>query len=107
MINATQSERLKANWGYKADAMACMAEVRLYDPMSHWQCFIYAMNPEDDNEIQCILSVGNNTAPAIARWTLPEIIALYNSIGEGVQIDPEYRPRMASQIFKMLNDRTI
>ncbi len=102
MINATQSTKLKANWGYKADAMACYAEVRLYDPLSKWQCFVYAQNPEDDNEIQCIISAGNNLPPQVTQWTITDLRGLYNAHGEGVETDTEYRPRQASQIFKSL-----
>ena len=103
MITTEQSKKLKANWGVKADSMACLAELRVYDPLSSWQCYIFAQNPENDNEIMCLISGGKNLEPMVTEWTLHELSLLYNAHGEGVQIDQEYRPRRAAELFKILN----
>lgn len=102
MINAYQKKILKENWGDKADCLSCLAEVRLYDALSFWQCFIYAMNPENENEIMCIVSAGKNLQPENTEWTMSEISSLYNSDGEGVEMDFGFRPRRALEILKTL-----
>lgn len=103
LINPKESERLQENWGEKADALACNAEVRLYDPMSAWECYIYAQNPENDDEVMCIISTGKNSEISIEEWTLDAIRFLYNGEGVGVDRDDEYRPRLASEVFKQLH----
>ncbi len=104
MITNKQKEKLKANWGEKADCMASNAEVRVYDPLSAWTCYIYALSPEDDNTIKCIIVGGKNDEPMDTEWSLYELSMLYNSEGEGVIIDREYRPRQAAELFKLLNE---
>jgi hypothetical protein len=103
LINSAQSEKLKANWGDKAESMACMAEVRVYDPLSFWECYIFAQNPEDENEIMCLIHTNKLSSPGVSKWTLQELCALYNQDGEGVEVDQEYRPRRTAELFKILN----
>lgn len=99
MISNTQKEKLKACWGEKADSMTCLAEVRVFDPLSNWECYIYAMNPDNDDEICCII---NGFCVEVCDWSLEELCNRFNSEGERVQIDYEYRPRRALEIFKKL-----
>lgn len=107
MLNNKQIEKLTANWGEKADSMACFAEVRVYDPLSFWECYIFALNPEDNDEIDCIVKVGKDQAPTVERWFLTNIKGLFNYHGEGVQLDNEYRPRRAAELFKKLSELRI
>ena len=37
--------KLQANWGDKADSYDCYAWMRLYDPESRWECYVYAIDP--------------------------------------------------------------
>lgn len=97
--------KLMKNWGDKAECMECNAEFRVYDPKSYWQCFLLAMNPENQQEIKCIISGGNNLEPTLTEWTDYELSLLYNDDGEGVQIDTEYRPRKAAEIWRKLNEQ--
>ena len=92
-------QKLLANWGEKASSMACMAEVRIYDPLSPWQCYIYAMNPEDENEILCIIK-GHEVE--VCEWKMSELEIAFNSDGEPPLIDDEYRPILASEVYKKL-----
>jgi len=103
MLNSAQIDKLKANWGQKADSLACYAEVRVYDPLSFWECYIFAMNPEDDDEIECIVKVGKDQPASVEKWFMTNIKGLFNSHGEGVQVDDEYRPRRAAELFKQLS----
>jgi len=107
MLNHKQIEKLKANWGEKAEAMSCFAEVRVYDPNSFWECYIYSLNPEDEDEIDCIVKVGKDQPACVERWFLTNIKCLFNSHGEGVKVDLEYRPKRAAELFKKLNESRI
>ena len=103
MIKQKQMEKLKASWGVIAESMDCKAEVRVYDPLSLWECYIYSMNPDNEDEIMCLISGGKNLEPIITQWKLSELSYLYNADGEGVEIDEEYRPRHIAEILKRLN----
>lgn len=107
MLNNKQIEKLNANWGERADSMACYAEVRIYDPSSYWECYIYALNPEDNDEIDCIVKVGRDQPPCVERWFLTNIKGLFNSQGESVEVDNEYRPRRTAELFKKLSETRI
>lgn len=107
MFNETQIEKLKSNWGARAEALACYAEVRLFDPSSAWQCYLLAMNPDNTDEVNCMISANSKVSPEISNWSLQEIFSLYNSEGEGVKIDEDYRPRRAAELFKKLSELII
>lgn len=104
MITDSQREKLKQSWGEKAEAMQCYAQVRVYDPSSLWECYIYALNPENDDECMCIIKVSRHVEPSIARWYLTDISLLFNENGDGVSIDTEYRPMRAAELWKKLNE---
>lgn len=100
MLTTNQLKRLRANWGEKADAMECNAEVKVYDPQSKWECYLLAINPDDDDELICIVK---GFGKEITTWSMSGLALLYNDQGEGVQIDHEFRPRKASEVFKNIN----
>ncbi len=100
MLTEKQKDKLKSNWGEKADSLQCLAEVRIYDPCSNWQCYIYAMNPENEDEIKCIIE--GFIVSIEEKWQMSSIENLYNSNGESVKIDEEYRPKRADEVFKNL-----
>ncbi len=97
MIATHKIKILTDNWGEKAEGLACKAEVRVYDPLSSWECYIYAMNPEDRDEICCIL---NAETVEICRWNISRIFQCYNGCGEPPVLDKEYRPQEVQQILK-------
>jgi hypothetical protein len=104
VITIKQKEKLKASWGEKASSMACMAEVKVYDPLSPWACYIYALNPDDEDEICCIIK---GFVIEACEWRLSELARRFNCEGEGVQIDHSFRPQLASKLFKILNQGAI
>ena len=106
LLSDKQKERLKANWGEKADSLACYAEVRVYDPLSPWECYLYAMNPEDEDEVETIVKASKMMPASLERWYMTNILGLFNQDGEGVEVDEEYRPIRASELFKKLNEGT-
>jgi len=107
MINNSQRNKLIANWGEKADSLACYAEIRVFDPLSEWQCYIFAMNPRDEDEIACLIKTHEFGEVEICEWSMKELEQMYNSNGEGVQVDREYRPKIATQILKQLKENQV
>ena len=103
MLNNQQKEKLKNNWA-NADSMECMAEVRVYDPLSFWECYIYAMNPEDEDIIACIIK---GFTLEVCVWSMSELEKNFNRDGEFLEVDIEYRPRRALDVFKRLQGITI
>lgn len=102
MLSDQQKDKLKSYWGDKATSMNCLAEVRVYDPLSSWACYIYAMNPDNEDEISCII---NGFTVEAVEWCLSELQSRYNEQGDSPQLDHEYRPRRAAELFKYLNAR--
>jgi len=101
MITAQQKTKLMANWGEKAESMACYAEVRLFDPLSPWECYIYAMNPENEDEVACIISA---FSPDATTASLEALQSCFNSNGYPPMVDHEFRACRASELLKQLND---
>lgn len=97
-------ERLKRSWGSIAESMQCYAELRYYDPVSTWECYVYAVDPSDEDTCLCIIKVHKNDHAVLDEWSLNAIRALYNEQGEGVCLDMEYRPMRACELFKRLNE---
>ena len=106
MITISQSTiaKLKANWGDKAEALDCKAELRVYDPLSRWVCYIFAMNPANENEIKVLVSLRPNMQPMMLECTLDDINLRYNQDGEHMEVDAEYRPRDVSTLFIKLSE---
>lgn len=96
-------QRLLNNWGDKASAMACYAEVKLWDRRSGWAVYIMAMNPEEEDEVYGIL---HTDRIEVGAYTMKELGASYNTYGEYPVLDPDYRRRWASELFKQLNEET-
>jgi len=104
VLTFEKKERLKQSWGDKAEAMECNAEVRVYDPNSSWQCFIYAMNPEDENEIMTIEAFGRPYEIHHGVGEMSRLLNMYQSNGEPLEIDFEFRPRNAGEILRKLRE---
>lgn len=98
MISDQERKRLLINWPHR-DSIACVAEVRLFDELSDWQCLLLAMNPDDEDEVYCLISGFHAEWSA---WRLSEIMQRYNEHGEQVCKDMEYRPRRAYEIYNQL-----
>jgi len=94
-------EVLKGNWGEKADALNCYAEIKFIDPLSDWACYIFALNPNDENEIDCLIK---GQTIELCKWSLIDLGNCFNSEGERPKIDTEFRRTRASQLFKKLSE---
>lgn len=102
MLSNLQKENLFKSWGEIADSMQCKAEVRVYDPLSSWECYIYALNPEDEDEMCCVI---NGFYVEAIKWRLSDLFSYYNMHGEAAEIDYEFRPREIGEIYKILKSK--
>lgn len=99
MIPKNVQERLKSNWGDKADALNCNVECRVYDPTypkTEW--LIYAMNPDNDEELMTIECFMGEVE--CIPMSLISLNGFFNAGGEKMVVDEKYRPRQASVVFK-------
>ena len=89
-------EQLLLNWDRKD--LLCRAELRYFDPKSKWECFIYAINPSDEDEMKCFITGEEST---IEEWKFSEMAKLYNQDGESPIIDLNFRPRSLATILTL------
>lgn len=89
---------LKKNWGEKADALDCYAEVKLIDPKSSWCCYIFAMDKNEEN-VQTLL-YSDSIGPEIYTLCIDDIHLMYNQDGEHPIIDTEYRRTRVQELLK-------
>ena len=99
MLNQEILDALKANWGEKANAMNCYTEVKFVDESGKWYCYVYALDPNDEDTIACILP-----NPRAIEWSLKELYATYDLNGEYVQEDQEFRRIRTAELFKKLSE---
>jgi len=95
-------KQLLRNWGEAAEALNCFCPIKYIDKASHWECFVYALNPSDEDEILCII---NAMSVESTKWSLKELLSCYNAEGDYVVIDDEYIPVHLTNILKRLNER--
>lgn len=100
MISEQMKEKLKHNWGEKADALHCFCEVKIQEPAGRWECYIYAINPEDED--QCMGIMKFNTMVSAQEWSIQDLMHTYNYKGEYPIIDKEFRRRKADVLYKKL-----
>lgn len=100
MLTQSQKHSLISQWD-KANCVAldCLAYVRFYDPLSQWECYLYAMNPEDHNHVVCLI---NGFSISLESWNLEEISERYNSMGDHAVIDYEFIPIKVKRLIDRL-----
>jgi hypothetical protein len=100
-ISYQQKQKLMKNWD-NAHGLQCNAELRVYDPISSFQCYIIGMYDEDEDTIYCIIQTNKCDNPKTTLYTISQLEEMYNEHGEGLEVDIEYRPRQASEILTQL-----
>lgn len=90
MLTEKMKEKLKSNWGDKASALDCYAEVRFIDRLSRWSCYIFALDPVTEDSIMCFIP--HSYYDEIMEWSLKDLYSCYDKEGEPLTIDEEYRP---------------
>ncbi len=101
MIPEALKTKLKENWCEDDTALYKKAIVRLYDPTSTWECYLIAMDKEEQ-DVLCIIHPHKHAPYEFTGWTIGELSYLYNENGEGIQIDDEFVPCQASVIMKKM-----
>lgn len=89
---------LMANWGDKADALDCFVPIKLIDPVLNWACYIFAMNPDYQDIVSCVIVHGTDCE--IYTLSLSYVLSSYNHEGEGPKVDDEFRTVHLSKILK-------
>lgn len=104
MINAKIKEQLKKNWGEKATALDCYAEVKLIDPLSSWACYIFAMD-ESEEVVHCLL-YSDAIGVEIYTQCMYDIQSMYNEEGEHPVVDQEFRRTRVTELLRRLRNDT-
>ena len=95
-------ERLMSSWGSMAEAMECHCELKFIDPLTGWSCYIYAINPYNEDEIACII---HDKDVDVCLWSLQSLYNNYNRDGEYPIIDKEYRTQKTCDLYRKLLKR--
>lgn len=94
---------LMTQWGEKANSLSCDILVKYIDPLGDWACYIYALDPTDQDTIRCI--VVDHDDFEVIYWSLEELYKTYNREGDFPIIDEEFRPWNAQKFLKRLEMR--
>jgi hypothetical protein len=97
-------ESLKKNWGEKADALDCYAEVKFTDPLSSWCCYVFAMD-QNEELLRCLL-YSDPMGVEIYTLCMLDIQSMYNEEGEHPVIDQEYRRTRVAELIRRLSNDT-
>lgn len=104
MLSEKLKEKLMANWGDKAECLACNAEAKLYDPMGKWECYLIAINPEDHDEGKAIIVDAERGVSTYSIF-VPQMLSRWNGYGDFMQFDEYFVPRNASALLQTLKYR--
>ena len=102
MLSDKVKQSLLSNWGEKAESMNCYAEVKFIDERSLWECYVYAMNPEDEDTIACLIVMPWSVE--VKHGSLKDFYQCYNDFGENPEIDQEFRRTRVAELFKKLSE---
>ena len=106
MISQQICDALKANWPL-AESMQCKTLIRIIDPNQSWACYIYAMDPQNEDTVMCISEKQSRIIRHVftSEMSLNTIQNAYNQFGEYPIIDTEFRPQWTFHLFKKLQSR--
>ncbi len=104
MLSDKIIDKLTANWGAMCDSLSCNAEAKLYDPNGIWECYMLAINPQDDDETRAII-VDEDNSLYVETISLSHLLSKWNGEGEFMELDTSFVPRLASELYKVLKER--
>ena len=104
-IPEDRKKALLRNWGPMAESLDCVAEIKVIDQREHWACYVFAMNPENEDEIACLFH-DKLGGIEIWDWSWHELCQLYDGEGEYPMLDPEYRRIRVTALLKRLKNDT-
>ena len=100
ILNQRIKDKLKENWGERAIALEVYAEVKLFDPLSSWICYLFAMD-ENEQYVQGLF-YSNLCGYEIEIMEWNDLQNMFNEEGDNPQIDEEYRRMTVKEILKRL-----
>lgn len=93
-------KKLQENWGDRADSLDCKAEIRAYDTGSRWECYIYAIDPENRDTAKVLL---NNGEPILTEVNLDELEKTVEAeTGRVPKMDMNFVPTPLKKLLKDL-----
>jgi len=100
MIN---KQVLWKNWELRETPYDLKAEIRLHIPLTGWEAYLIALNPENDDECIALVNTPENgwICEETAFWGFETLV---QNSDEQI-IDKEYRPRLVKELIKILNKR--
>ena len=102
MLDDDVIERLKKNFEH-VDALGGIAEVRLYDPLSSWECYILAIDPENEEFAAVMMCDGGRLW--FEEVSLHDLLLKHNLDGELMEIDHDFIPCSVLELHKTLVKR--
>lgn len=102
MINHSTRMQLLDNWGDEMYALEKLAPVKFHEPHSGFECYVIALDHEDNDTIYVLV---HNKEISISLWSLRDLYLWMNRNGDKLEVDDEYRPRKAKEIFSRLGGR--
>lgn len=103
MFTRQQLDQLVKNWSLHRDCLNCYAMARLYDPNGPWECYCYAIDPEQT----IVKAIVNGATVEDADIDIDLLLQMFSSSGEGLINDPDFRPRSAAFLIKTLQNRSV
>ena len=88
-----------ANWGELAESMEAFVEVSLIDELSGWRIYLIALNPDDQDTLLTLVS---GDIEVMQTYSLYSLLNAFNSDGEGLTVDTEFRRVKACVLYKKL-----
>jgi len=98
-MNNNIKQALMKNWGERAESMQCYAEVKYILPNQKWSCYVYALDPNDEDTIKCLVPSCSDVA---VEWCLTGLLNTFDHHGEYVQVDHDYRKKNVAVLYKKL-----
>lgn len=101
MIPQKTLDKLELNWGDVAEGMACKCELRIFDPTSSRELYVYAINQDDD--LFKAVYADSKTVDNIQEQ-FHELVMYLREMPDAFQIDNYYVPRNINEVYKKLKE---
>lgn len=97
-MNQATIQNLMGNWVAR-ESFTTLAEVRVIDPASSWEWYIFAINPEYPDEIMVVV---NGWELTVEQLSYTELTEMRNLFGDELEVDNSYRPMPVHKIITEL-----
>lgn len=97
-IHEKMIQRLKQNWVDRESGLPVYALVRYFVPGATREIYIYAINPDDDQEFRCIYGHNGNYNDEL--WLFLSI-----ALSDDWVVDGSFRPRQIDTLLTLNRER--